>query len=46
MNNTNNKKPNPYELVYFRRGWSENRVSKNNTKYWAFEMEHKELTIP
>ena len=40
------KKPNPYELIWYRRGWSNTRIVKNNAKYWEFEMEHNGLTIP
>lgn len=33
-------KTNPYRLVYYKRGWSEARRSKNNSLYWKWEFEH------
>ena len=27
------RKPNPYQLIWYKQGWSENRVRKNNSKY-------------
>lgn len=40
------KKPNPYELIWYRQGWSKTRIEKNNAKYWEFEIEHNGLTLP
>jgi hypothetical protein len=35
------KRPeNPYELIWYRQGWSDKRVAKNNTKYWEWEMKY------
>ena len=40
------KKPNPYELIWYRKGWSKTRIEKNNAKYWEFEIEENGLTLP
>jgi len=40
------KKPNPYELIWYKQGWSKTRTKKNNAKYWKFEIEHNGLTLP
>jgi len=40
------KKPNPYELIWYRQGWSKTRIEKNNAKYWQFEIEENGLTLP
>jgi len=40
------RKPNPYQLVWYRRGWSKTRTEKNNAKYWQFEIEHNGLRLP
>lgn len=37
---TSSKKQNPYTLLWYRKGWSENKVKKNNSKYWEWEMIH------
>ncbi len=37
---TSLKKQNPYILIWYRKGWSENKVKKNNSKYWEWEMIH------
>ena len=29
---------NPYELVWYRYGWSESRIGRNNAKFWAWEI--------
>lgn len=34
---------NPYTLVCYRRGWSKNRIAKNNDRYWQWEIEHNRL---
>ena len=34
------RKPNPYQLVWYRQGWSKNTVRKNNSKYWEWEIVH------
>lgn len=31
---------NPYTLVYYKDGWSANRIAKNNAKYWQWEIKH------
>ena len=31
------QKVNPYELIWYRRGWSANRLAKNNAKFWQWE---------
>ena len=33
-------KSNPYELIWYKKGWSEKRINKNNAKYWLWEIEH------
>jgi hypothetical protein len=40
------RKPNPYQLVCYKQGWSENRVRKNNSKYWEWEIVHNGLRCP
>ena len=40
------RKPNPYQLVWYKQGWSENRVRKNNSKYWEWEIVHNGLRCP
>jgi len=39
-------KPNPYQLVWYKQGWSENRVRKNNSKYWEWEIVHNGFRCP
>lgn len=34
------KKPNPYKLIWHKKGWSKTRIEKNNAKYWQFEIDH------
>ena len=33
------KSKNPYNLIWYKEGWSKTRTEKNNTKYWLWEME-------
>jgi len=40
------KKKNPYELLWYKQGWSEKRIAINNLKYWEFEVKHNGLTLP
>jgi hypothetical protein len=40
------RKPNPYQLVYWRSDWSESKTRRNNAKYWEFEIEHNGLRLP
>jgi len=40
------RKPNPYQLVWYKQGWSKTRTEKNNAKYWLFEIEHNGLRLP
>ncbi len=40
------RKPNPYQLVWYKQGWSENRVRKNNSKYWEWEIVHNGFKCP
>lgn len=40
------RKPNPYQLVWYKKGWSKTRTEKNNAKYWQFEIEHNGLRLP
>lgn len=40
------RKPNPYQLVYYKQGWSKTRTEKNNSKFWQFEIEHNGLRLP
>jgi predicted lipoprotein len=40
------RKPNPYQLVYWRSDWTESKTRRNNTKYWEFEIEHNGLRLP
>lgn len=42
----NIKKPNPYELIWYKKGWSSAKISKNNANYWKFEIEHNGLKLP
>ena len=39
-------KPNPYQLIWYKQGWSKTRTEKNNAKYWQFEIEHNGLRLP
>ncbi len=34
------KEKNPYELVWYREGWPEKKIKKNNTKYWEWEIKY------
>lgn len=34
------RKTNPYELIWYKQGWSQRKVDTNNAKYWAFEMKY------
>lgn len=34
------RKTNPYQLIWYKQGWSQTKVRKNNDKYWKFEIEH------
>ena len=34
------RKSNPYQLIWYKQGWSEDRVRKNNSKYWEWEIVH------
>lgn len=34
------KKKNPYELVYWNADWSESKTRRNNKKYWEWEMKY------
>ncbi len=40
------RKSNPYQLVWYKQGWSENRVKKNNSKYWEWEIVHNGFRCP
>lgn len=40
------KKPNPYEWIWYRQGWSDTKIAKNNAKYWEFEIKNNGLTLP
>ena len=40
------RKPNPYQLIWYKQGWSKTRTEKNNAKYWQFEIEHNGLRLP
>ena len=40
------RKPNPYQLIWYKKGWSKTRIEKNNAKYWQFEIEHNGLRLP
>jgi hypothetical protein len=31
---------NPYQLIWYKQGWSEQRIKKNNTKYWEWEIKY------
>ena len=37
---------NPYQLVWYKRGWSTNKVKKNNSKYWKWEIAHNGFKCP
>lgn len=39
-------KTNPYQIIWYRKGWSERKIQKNNAKYWEWEIENNGLTIP
>ena len=34
------RKPNPYMLLWYKQGWSENKIARNNQKYWQWEIDH------
>lgn len=34
------KKRNPYNLIWYKKGWSDKKISENNKKYWDFEIKH------
>lgn len=40
------RKPNPYQLVYWRSDWSESKTSRNNAKYWEWEIKHNGFRCP
>lgn len=35
-----NKQNNPYMLLWYKQGWSENLIAANNTRYWQWEIDH------
>ena len=39
-------KVNPYNLVWYRAGWSKTRTEKNNAKYWEWEILYNGLKLP
>jgi len=40
------RKTNPYELIWYKQGWSKTITENNNAKYWEFEIEYNGLTLP
>ena len=32
------KSNNPYQLIWYKEGWSEKKIRKNNTKFWEWEI--------
>ena len=40
------RKANPYQLIWYKQGWSTNRVKKNNSKYWEWEIVHNGFKCP
>lgn len=39
------RKTNPYELIWYKQGWSKNKVARNNWKYYEFEIKHNGLKL-
>jgi len=39
------RKANPYELIWYKQGWSENKVARNNWKFYEFEIKHNGLKL-
>jgi hypothetical protein len=31
---------NPYKLIWYKKGWSEKRIAKNNAKFWLWEIKN------
>lgn len=32
------RKENPYQLTWYKEGWSENKTKTNNTNFWLWEI--------
>lgn len=39
------RKTNPYELIWYKQGWSKSRIARNNSKYWEFEVKYNGLKL-
>lgn len=35
---------NPYQLIWYKQGWSDKRIAKNNDKFWDWEAKHGNLS--
>lgn len=37
---------NPYQLIWYKQGWSQKKVEKNNAKYWEWEIKYNNFVPP
>lgn len=40
------KKKNPYSLIWYKEGWSQNKINKNNLNYWDWERKNNGFVPP
>lgn len=40
------EKKNPFTLIFYKEGWSQNRVNLNNKKYWDWERKYNGFVPP
>lgn len=43
LTDTEKPKTNPYNLIWYREGWSKKRIEKNNAKYWEWEIKNNRI---
>lgn len=39
-------KKNPYTLLWYKQGWSQNKIKMNNANYWNWEIVHNGFIPP
>jgi hypothetical protein len=44
IHNIQNK--NPYQLIWYKQGWSQKKIKKNNSKYWEWEIKKNNFVPP
>jgi hypothetical protein len=43
---TKETKKNPYQLIWYKQGWSQKKVETNNAKYWEWEIKYNNFVPP